>query len=637
MADIPQSRTEKILYATINGEEYKGLPESRIEELLLELKEVIEAGGGGGGGTTNYNLLENKPQIGGVTLSGNKSASDLSLASTSRLADAENMVCAEFFDASKAYTKDTYVIYNDGLYKFKSAHAAGAAWDATIVDEVDLLTVIQEATNPTIAPPVLNKESVVSENDVNSLSAIFTAQQTSAYILILSICNSESFPTLTSCTVSVNLEAKTVSDYYVSEGYGIASKYVLLNLEAGDSIAASIASNVDVFGTSASIMLIRLSNSINGLTLKDAEFSNNYVDPTLNFNVEKDAVYLLWFFNRSDGVGTFKTLKKNNTNITTNKIVCSSDSGWQISHGMCMVYAKALDTFTVAIQFNGYFDAVGVFEVTTGGSGGGSAELTDDLTASVTVGGITSGTTYEEGTSLEDILRDMLDPIAYPTLTNPSVSLAGSGSKLLETGATLAVTLTATFNRGSINPAYGTSGYRSGAVTGYSLNSGASQQGNTWSETVSAINKTFKCVASYAAGEQPKDSKGNNYSSPLAAGSVESGNVTYDFVDAMWANTAAIGTIAKLSLVAKSAKQRDMQFPAQTVANPEVFDIPASWTVTAVQVKNDLSGQYEDASDQFTVTDTTHNDAAGNSVNYKRYTFNKGFDTGARTVRVKWS
>lgn len=75
----PESRVEEILYDTINGEEYTGLPESRIEELLLELKEVIEAGGGGGGGTTNYNLLQNKPQINGVTLSGDKSASDLGL------------------------------------------------------------------------------------------------------------------------------------------------------------------------------------------------------------------------------------------------------------------------------------------------------------------------------------------------------------------------------------------------------------------------------------------------------------------------------------------------------------------------------------------------------------------------------
>ena len=105
----------------------------------------------------------------------------------------------------------------------------------------------------------------------------------------------------------------------------------------------------------------------------------------------------------------------------------------------------------------------------------------------------------------------------------------------------------------------------------------------------------------------------------------------------MWANVANISTIAKQSLVSKSAKQKDFAFPAQTVANPEVFDVPASWTVTAVQVKNDLSGAYEDALSQFTVTDVTHDDAAGNSVAYKRYTFSLGYDTGARSVRLKWS
>lgn len=265
------------------------------------------------------------------------------------------------------------------------------------------------------------------------------------------------------------------------------------------------------------------------------------------------------------------------------------------------------------------------------------SSLTDDMTTAIKVGGIDAGTTYAEGTPMEDILNDLLNPILYPTLTNPSASLSGTGSKLLETGTTLAVTLTATFNRGSISPAYGTNGYRAGEATGYMLNGGTSQQGNTWSETVSANNKTFSASVAYAAGKQPKDSKGNNYQSALPAGSVNTGSVSYDFVDAMWANTANIATVAKLSLVAKSTKQRDMVFPAQTVANPEVFDIPASWTVTAVQVKNDLSGAFEDAADQFTVTDVTHNDAAGNSVNYKRYTFNMGIATGARTVRVKWS
>lgn len=41
------SRTEEILKATINGTSYTAPPQSRIEALLLELKDVIEEGGGG--------------------------------------------------------------------------------------------------------------------------------------------------------------------------------------------------------------------------------------------------------------------------------------------------------------------------------------------------------------------------------------------------------------------------------------------------------------------------------------------------------------------------------------------------------------------------------------------------------------
>lgn len=78
MSEFPQSRSEAILQATINGEEYTDYPQSRIEELLLELKAVIEAGGGGGG-TTDYEQLQNLPQINSHTLIGDKSASDLGL------------------------------------------------------------------------------------------------------------------------------------------------------------------------------------------------------------------------------------------------------------------------------------------------------------------------------------------------------------------------------------------------------------------------------------------------------------------------------------------------------------------------------------------------------------------------------
>lgn len=44
-----------------------------------ELKTYLFQEGGGGGGTTNYNNLDNKPSINGVTLSGNKTSEDLKL------------------------------------------------------------------------------------------------------------------------------------------------------------------------------------------------------------------------------------------------------------------------------------------------------------------------------------------------------------------------------------------------------------------------------------------------------------------------------------------------------------------------------------------------------------------------------
>jgi hypothetical protein len=78
--DPPQSRNEEILKATINGTSYDKEPQSRIEDLLIELKAAIE--GGGGGGTTNYNLLENRPQINSHTLEGNMSFADLGIDET---------------------------------------------------------------------------------------------------------------------------------------------------------------------------------------------------------------------------------------------------------------------------------------------------------------------------------------------------------------------------------------------------------------------------------------------------------------------------------------------------------------------------------------------------------------------------
>lgn len=84
-----QSRVEDILDATINGTEYDKPPQSRVEEKLLELKAVIEAGGGGG--TTDYNQLQNLPEINNKTVKGNMTSDDLDVAPEPRVVG-ENLI-----------------------------------------------------------------------------------------------------------------------------------------------------------------------------------------------------------------------------------------------------------------------------------------------------------------------------------------------------------------------------------------------------------------------------------------------------------------------------------------------------------------------------------------------------------------
>lgn len=209
--------------------------------------------------------------------------------------------------------------------------------------------------------PVLNAESVYSENDVNQISKTFTASDTSAYMLIMSICNGDYSIELTKCEARINGGTlATLHDYYTNAEKGIISKCAFLNLNEGDTISAELTASVDTYGTSASIALVRLSNGISDLKLKASDVAVNYTDASVDYTVENDGFYLLFFFIRQNDVGSFKTLKLNNENILQNIIICSYETGWQISHGMCMIEAKQLDNIKVSAEFNGYFASCGV-------------------------------------------------------------------------------------------------------------------------------------------------------------------------------------------------------------------------------------------------------------------------------------
>lgn len=265
----------------------------------------------------------------------------------------------------------------------------------------------------------------------------------------------------------------------------------------------------------------------------------------------------------------------------------------------------------------------------------GGGKLQQAITATKTVGGVTAGQTIAAGTTYDDIFRLILAPALTPTLTPPSATLSTSTPTPQESGGSVTATFNTTFNRGSINPAYGTSGYRSGAATGYSMNGGASQSSPSFSQTITASGN-YRVTVEYAAGEQPKDSTGANYSTPLAAGSVQSNTISFEFVDALWGTTVSTTTVTKQPLVSKSAGTYTFALADQTSATPMYFDIPASWQITEVAIYNPITRDWEEKAREFNVSDTTHEDAGGNTVSYKRYTDNRGYGAAGREVRIKW-
>lgn len=65
--------------------------------------------------------------------------------------DAAMAMITGFFDETAAYVTGDVVIYEDDLYKFKADHAAGA-WDASEVDAITVIDLIEAAEPESLTP-----------------------------------------------------------------------------------------------------------------------------------------------------------------------------------------------------------------------------------------------------------------------------------------------------------------------------------------------------------------------------------------------------------------------------------------------------------------------------------------------------
>lgn len=224
---------------------------------------------------------------------------------------------------------------------------------------------------------------------------------------------------------------------------------------------------------------------------------------------------------------------------------------------------------------NGYFyqcvetATAGTYEwVEKAIQGSGSGSLGKNITAAIDVGGVEAGDTFTQGTSYDDMWDALLNPTLYPTYTAPSASLTYSADAYYAVGSTIAAKVGyVDFDQGSIDIGGTEQAKRAGAATNYALASSGADTEYSDSSTssgsfnVSALTRSTKgsitltATVSYAAGPQPKDSKGNDYGTPLAAGSVTA-TKTMNFILPYRYGKSATSTISDFTGLSSDVKAK---------------------------------------------------------------------------------
>lgn len=274
------------------------------------------------------------------------------------------------------------------------------------------------------------------------------------------------------------------------------------------------------------------------------------------------------------------------------------------------------------------------------------------LTTPNAVGGIAKGTKVSdlEGKTFSEMFDDLLFPTVNPEFTAPSASIAFKNySSTQEVGATgpTSANFTAGYNAGEIKLNGVKQANRGGTLnnTNSFIYVNGSSSNKTLPTKVTLGSTTFKYRAAYNQGPQPKNNKGGNYASPLAAGTVDSSAITLNGTYPWYASTSSATSanpVVKQSLVAWNATAGKMstgQFTVQPSGTlPQVFKLPRK--IDVLQLKNALNGNMENVEEingipkDYTESTETIN-IGGTNVTYYVYTYS-GSTRGSVTLLAKF-
>lgn len=240
------------------------------------------------------------------------------------------------------------------------------------------------------------------------------------------------------------------------------------------------------------------------------------------------------------------------------------------------------------------------------------------------LGGIAAGTTVNSlnGKTYNELFDELIFPTVNPTFTAPSATIAlKSYSAAQEVGAaapTAATNFTTTFNAGAINLAGKKQNNRAGAqdMEASKIVYGTSKV-DTLPEKVVVGAMDYYYRAAYAAGPQPKDSKGNNYSTPLAAGSVDSAKVTVTGYRPAYSGLVTTSTITEAVIkgMTKTISAKKTIKVSGPIAEQYIcFAAPAGWSVANIKDSNNF-----DVTSSYTTSTVSVTGLDGTAVTYTVY------------------
>ena len=270
------------------------------------------------------------------------------------------------------------------------------------------------------------------------------------------------------------------------------------------------------------------------------------------------------------------------------------------------------------------------------------------ITPTVEVGGINKGEFIEKDRLLNKLLRDMLTPTQYPTITQPAATIGTSATtvqRLLEVGDSVQPSIWVNFDRGDITLDGTVQGHTAGAATKYVFSDGTTETDNGTDNSINPLIQkfeegfvTYTGRVTYANGDQPKDSEGKNYGEKLSGGTINTSNsVSFEFVYPIYANTNIndLQATYKQPIVSKSQGYIEITFPLQHGGDVDryTFETPSSINVTEIKFFNTFAIRYDDDNK---LSDFMVADINKNGVAYKRYTYKNATYIESNMFKIIW-